>query len=62
MSEEFGFNGSIESEQQTRAPATASVYSCRNPSKGILLNVAVTLALNALYNDASTCSAGDGMF
>lgn len=61
ISEEFGFNSSIKSEQQTSVPATASVYFCRNLSKGIFLSTTAMLALNALCDDASTFSSGDGM-
>ena len=61
ISEEFEFNSSTESEQQTRVPATASVYFRRNLSKGIFLSTTAMLALNALCDDASTFSSGDGM-
>jgi len=44
ISEEFRFNSNVESKQKIRVPASASVYLCRNLSKGIFLSTTTKLA------------------
>lgn len=57
MSRVFEFNGSIESEQETRVTATR--FLCRVLSKGIFPGTIAMLALNVLCDKACTFPSGN---